>query len=208
MKYGPKTGSLARKSARLLWEPVERKEFERWEDASKLGISQLPASQPHATRQDAAPQENVEKRLGRHFLDRGLGLHLHLNGHCPFLPGRISRPVACLWEGMGQKTRGTAPRWGEATADVTPRWFALGSCLHRLNRVCNPATGSSWAISFLLLRFEPRDELMLTAKQNSFLCLLPPPILSHDLPNANPQPNPRLWGRFSESGEKAPGGRQ
>lgn len=29
---------------------------------------------------------------------------------------------------------------------------------------------------------------MLTAKQNSFLCLLPPPILSHDLPNATPNP--------------------
>ena len=117
---------LARKSARLLWEPVKRKEFERWEDASKLGISHLPASQSHATRQDAAPQENVEKRLGRHFLDRGLGLHLHLNVNCPFLPGRISRPVACLWEGMGQKTRGTAPKWGEATHRRDPQVICSG----------------------------------------------------------------------------------
>lgn len=35
---------------------------------------------------------------------------------------------------------------------------------------------------------EPRDELMLTAKQNRFRCLHPPPIISHDLPNTDPQP--------------------
>lgn len=163
-----------------------------------------PASQPQAARQAAAPLENFEKSLGRHILNRGLGLHLHVDINCPSLSGWISRPVACLREGMGQKARGRSPSGEMPPADVTPRVICSGqlfapSKLHLQSghwqelgdQLSTPATS------------EPRDELMLTAKQNRFRCLHPPPILSHDLPNTTPNPYPRLRGRFPEPGEKA-----
>lgn len=79
-----------------------------------------PASQPQAARQAAAPLEIFEKSLGRHILNRGLGLYLHVDVNCPSLSGWISRPVACLREGMGRKARGRSPSGEMPLADVTP----------------------------------------------------------------------------------------
>lgn len=87
---------------------------------------------------------------------------------------------------MGQKARGRSPR-GDATRRPDPQVISSGqlfapSKLHLQSghwqelgdQLSTPATS------------ERRDELMLTARQNRFLCLLPPPILSHDLPSASP----------------------
>lgn len=144
-----------------------------------------PASQPQAAWQAAAPLEIFEKSLGRHILNRGLGLYLHVDVNCPSLSGWISRPVACLREGMGRKARGRSP----SGSGRDPRVICSGqlfapSKLHLQSghwqelgdQLSTPATS------------EPRDELMLTAKQNRFRCLHPPPILFHDLPNTAPQP--------------------
>lgn len=86
---------------------------------------------------------------------------------------------------MGRKGTGTLPKWGDAIRRRAPQaicsrqlfapfkshlqsghWQELG------DQFSTPATS------------EPRDELMLTAKQNRFCCFLPSPVLSHDLPNA------------------------
>lgn len=137
-----------------------------------------PASQPQATRQAAARLENFKKSLGRHFLNRGLGFHLRVDVNCPSVSGWISRPVACLREGFGAEGAGTLPKWGDATRRRDPRVICSGqvfapSKLHLQSgqwqelgdQLSTPATS------------EHRDELMLTAKQNRFRCLRPPPIL-------------------------------
>lgn len=111
-----------------------------------------PASQPQAAPQAAAPLENFEKSLGRHSLNRGLGLRLRVWMLIAHLP-RVGSPDLCSPSprGRGAKGTGTLPKRGGATAAVTPGGFALGTCLHRLNCICSPAAGRSWAISFLLL---------------------------------------------------------
>lgn len=68
-----------------------------------------------------------------------------------------------------------------------------------------PLAGAGRSI-FYSCHFRARDELMLTAKQNRFRCLIPPPALSRDLPKAahspppcHPEPrnpSPPLPGRF------------
>lgn len=156
-----------------------------------------PASQPRATWQAAAaPWENF-KSLGRHFLNRGLGLHQRVDVNCPSLSGWISRPVACL-RGLGAEGTGTLPKWGDATHRRDPRVICSGqlfapSKLHLQSghwqelgdQLSTPATS------------EPRDELMLTAKQNRFRCLHPPPRLPT---TSLPQPPTPILGSENDSG--------